>query len=68
MIHTRKTFIAYFRETVMPDVRAREKEQGGGIDNPLRAESWNNLIDAMANGRELPPCARDWNNPFDRRK
>lgn len=68
MIKTRKEFISYFRENYMPTVRKIEAVQGGGVDNPLRAEMWNNEIDALIKDRRLPRCAANWDNPFDRRK
>lgn len=52
----------------MPGIRATEQKQGGGVDYPLRAETWNNTVDAMITDRQLPRSASHWNNPFDRRK
>lgn len=64
MFKTRKQFVDYFRTEVMPTVRMTEKSQGGGIDNPLRCETWNNLVDSMVTDRQLPRCATRWDNPF----
>jgi len=68
MIRTRKEFIGYFRTEIMPGIREQEREQGFGADNPLRAETWNNLTDSMVKDRQLPRCALNWDNPFDTRK
>ena len=66
MIKRKAEFVAFFRENVMPHVKAEEAKLGHP-DYPLRAEAWNNLTDSMVKGRELPKAALNWLNPFDRR-
>jgi hypothetical protein len=64
---TRKEFIIYFRENILPEIK-KQYETDGKPDYPARAETWNNLTDAMVRDRELPKCALNWDNPFDKRK
>lgn len=63
-----KQFVEYFRTNVMPGIREQEAAQGGEIDNPLRAETWINLIDDLVTDRYLPRIAMNWSCPFDSRK
>lgn len=61
---TKKEFEKWFRAEVMPYVRAKEAEYNHRLDLPLRREEWNNTIDAMVKGRELPKRAYDWFCPW----
>lgn len=67
MIKTKAEFVKYFREEIMPSIKASEKEVGFP-DYPMRAEAWNNLTDSLVTDRQLPKAALNWDNPFDRRK
>lgn len=62
---TKAEFVRWFRETQMPAIRERE---GIRVDNPLRAETWNNVTDMMVRSGELPEAALAWTNPFDQRR
>ena len=62
MIRTKREFEKYFRAEILPAIRA-EYEQDGRIDYPARRETWNNLVDAMAQDREIPRHA-DWICPW----
>ena len=60
-------FTKCFRSDVMPKIRETERAQGGSADYPLRAETWNNMVDALVTDRELPRVALNWGCPFDKR-
>lgn len=60
---TKKDFAAMFRSEIMPMVRDQEKEWGGGVDGPLRRETWNNMVDSYMQDGVLPRSAGDWAHP-----
>jgi hypothetical protein len=61
---TRKDFIVIFKQDFMPQIKAEENRYQPGIDYPLRRETWNNLIDSLVKGLELPAYAMDWACPW----
>lgn len=63
MIRTKADFLRYFRTDVLPAVR-EQYEQDRSVDVPARRETWNNLIDAMVQDRELPRHAVAWVCPW----
>jgi len=64
MIRTKKEFEKFFRQEVLPFIRAEENKYRPGVDRPMRREEWNNTIDAMVQDGELPERACDWVSPW----
>ena len=55
---------AYFVENILPSIRITEASQGGGIDLPLRRESWNNWTDALCKNGEISDWQyENWSQP-----
>ena len=62
---TKKDFVKHFKQSeVWLAVKNNEKERGVRSDYPMRAEAWNNYIDALVASRQLPKHANNWVNPF----
>lgn len=52
---TRKEFEQYFKANIEPSIP--------GNDLPALRQAWNDTIDSMCKGNELPKRARDWSHP-----
>lgn len=51
---TRKEFEQYFKANIEPSINN---------DLPALRQAWNDTIDSMCKGNELPDRARDWSHP-----
>ena len=58
----KKEFAKYFKREILPEVKEIERENY--IDKPLRAETWNNLLDSLYKDNQVPEYALDWVCPF----
>lgn len=61
---TRREALAIWRDQFMPDIRAQEARRGVARDIPLRCETWNNWIDALAEEGTITQRQADaWTHP-----
>lgn len=60
---TRQEVNAYFREFIMPEIRAQE---WNGPDYPMRREAWNIYTDALCKeGQITPEQYEEWVAPYE---
>jgi hypothetical protein len=56
--------VCYFENEMMPAIRAQEARQSGGVDNPLRCETWNNWTDSLCKDGQISDWQyENWSHP-----
>lgn len=61
---TKKQAEEQFREHHVPAILQIEKESGGGMDEPRRAQDWNDYTDALCKGGQITSAQySNWHHP-----
>jgi len=56
--------VCYFENEVMPELRVIEARQSGGVDGPLRCETWNNWTDSLCKDGQISDWQyENWSHP-----
>ena len=63
--YTKAEAVEEFKETILPAIIEKEKQNGGRKDISMRCEAWNNYTDTLCkDGRITPKQYESWTNPF----